>query len=174
MKGVIFVNGYFLKTADIDGTPKCRIMIRPQIKNRIFDRMGEGYKHLIDPYHFLGRSPFDIPVKTEERPPAVLRRNGELYELQLAIPGFKKDEIHISVDNGVLLVKGERKEKRGETDDELVWEEFNYSYFEREFKMAETIAQEKIEARLEDGILYLRFIDVPKDEEKRFRSIAIE
>jgi len=52
-------------------------------------------------------------------------------------------------------------------------EEFNYAFFEREFRLNERIAREKIEARLEDGILYLTFIDVPKEEEKRFRDIKV-
>lgn len=148
-------------------------MIRPRLKNRTFDRFGEGYKNLIDPYHFLGLSPFDIPVKQQDVPPAVLKRNGSLYELQLAVPGFKKNEIHIQVENAVLTIKGEKQEKKKEDVEEMLWEEFNYAFFEREFRLNERIAREKIEARLEDGILYLTFIDVPMEEEKRFRDIKV-
>ena len=150
-------------------------MWRPNIRNRAFDRMGEGFAPLIDPEHFLGRSAFDIPRREDKYCPAAnLKQEGELYVLELAVPGFDREEIEITVENDILAVRGEKSksEKIGKGAG-FILEEFGYDSFERMFKLAPSIAHEKITARYENGILRLTFTDVPKEEEKTYQTVKV-
>lgn len=150
-------------------------MWRANIKNRAFDRMGERYARLIDPYHFLGRSAFDVPRAKGENFPAVnIKKEGELFVLELAVPGFTKEEIEIVVENDVMTIRGEKSAiAQPEKDTEFILEEFDFDTFERKFRLAPSIAHEKITAEYDHGILRLTFIDVPKEEEKNYQTVKV-
>jgi HSP20 family protein len=151
-------------------------MWRPNIKNRAFDRMGERYAHVIDPDHFLGRSAFDIPWRRKKGfPPVNLKKEKELFIIEMAVPGFEKDEIEILLDDDILTVRGEKsKSEKATKDEEFILEEFDFDSFERKFKLAASVAHEKITAKYDSGILRLTFIDVPEEEEKGFQTIKVE
>ena len=147
-------------------------MLRAPIQNRAFDRMGERWARLIDPYHFLGRSSFDVHMK-EGRPPVNIIKNGKLFEMEIMVPGFKKGELDISVESGVLTIKGEKDVNHEDRDGVFVLEEFDFSSFERKFKLADSIKREKISARYENGILRLTFVDVPEEEETDRQTVEV-
>lgn len=149
-------------------------MWRPNISNRSFDRMGERYAHLIDPYHFLGRSALEWPHNKQFVPPVNFRKSDQLFVLEIAIPGFTKEEIEITVNDDILKVRGEKAQKEPSPDKELILEEFNYDAFERSFKLATGLGHEKIKASLQSGILSLEFIDVPEAEEKMYQKIPVQ
>ncbi|NBC06402.1 MAG: Hsp20 family protein [Bacteroidetes bacterium] len=147
-------------------------MLRAPIQNRAFDRMGERWARLIDPYHFLGRSSFDVHLK-EGRPPVNIIKNGKLFEMEIMVPGFKKGELDVSVDSGVLTIKGEKNVSHEDREGVFVLEEFDFSSFERKFKLADSIKREKISARYENGILRLTFVDVPEAEETDRQTVEV-
>ena len=149
-------------------------MIRANLKNRTFDRMGERFAPLVNPYHFLGRSAFDIPWHiTKKIPPVNLKKSDQLFEILIAIPGFAKEDIEVKVKDDILTVRGERKNLTEETNDEYVIKEFSLDSFERKFKLSAGIGHEKIKAKYENGILKLTFFDVPGEEEKWYKKIEV-
>ena len=149
-------------------------MWRPNISNRSFDRMGERYAKLIDPHHFLGRSAFDIPWKEENLIPAAnFRKEDRLFKLELMIPGFKKEEIRITLIDGILTVKGEKTLKEAKKSKSYILEEFTMDAFERSFRLAPSIAKEKIFAEYANGVLTLTFVDVPPEEEKERQVVKV-
>ncbi len=147
-------------------------MWRPKIKNRAFDRMGEEYAKLIDPNHFLGRSAFDIHYK--KVPPVNIIQEGALFEMEVMVPGFKKEELEVTVKDDILTIRGEKSLSRTDKDGQYILEEFDFDTFERKFKLANAIGHEKITAKYENGILRLSFTDVPKEEEKAYKKVAVE
>lgn len=149
-------------------------MWRPKIKNRAFDRMGERYAPFIDPDHFLGRSAFDIHRKKEEKiPPVNIRHDGKIFDLELAVPGFKKDEIHITVKDAILTIRGEKSKKESAAKSKYIIEEFEFDSFKRSFRLVSEVACEKINAKYKNGILTLTFIDVPVEEEKSYQEVEV-
>ena len=153
-------------------------MWRPDIKNRAFDRMGERYAPIIDPDHFLGRSAFDIE-RPGTFPKANLKqkgKNGEIFELELAVPGFAKEEIEIQMQDDILTIRGKKSKPVAIEEEvhEFLIEEFAVDSFERTFRVAASVAHEKITAKYENGILKLTFIDVPKEEEKFFQTVKVQ
>ncbi|MCB0586866.1 MAG: Hsp20/alpha crystallin family protein [Phaeodactylibacter sp.] len=147
-------------------------MWRAKIKNRSFDRMGEEYARLIDPNHFLGRSAFDIHYKN--MPPVNIIQEGKLFEMEVIVPGFTKEELAVTVKDDILTIRGEKSVAPEDKKGEYILEEFGLDSFERKFKLARAIGHEKITAKYENGILRLTFIDVPKEEEKAYKKVAVE
>ena len=98
------------------------------------------------------------------------------YEVDIDLPGFKKDEINAQLDNGYLTIsaaKGldkDEKDKKGK----YIRKERYAGAMSRSFYVGEGITQEDIKAKYEDGILRL---SVPKKEAKAVENkkyIAIE
>ena len=85
------------------------------------------------------------------------------------MPGVKADDLKIDLRDNVLTLTGlvEEPEKPGETE---VLREYYCGTFFRQFTLAETIDQAKIDARLTDGVLRL---ELPKVERARPRQITV-
>ena len=95
--------------------------------------------------------------------PAVnIKENEGNFELELAIPGFKKEDFNIELDNDVLTISSEVKKESDANDENYTRREFSFSSFRRSFTLPETVDNGKINANYEDGILKLT---LPKREE---------
>lgn len=86
------------------------------------------------------------------------------------LPGLKKEDISINIEDNVLSVSGERK-----TEDEVKKENYyrrerSYGMFKREFTLPSTVDHEKIKADFKDGVLK---IEIPKPEEKKPKTITV-
>lgn len=79
----------------------------------------------------------------------------------MELPGIKPDQVEITTDNGVLTIRGERKETRQEGDDKARYHivERNYGNFARSFQLPTGLDQSKIDASFDDGVLT---IHIPK------------
>lgn len=148
-------------------------MFRPKIRNHAFERMGENFAHLIDPDHFLGRSAFDIKYKKDLPAANIIHKDEKIFELELAVPGFTKDELEVLVSNGILTIRGEKSKSDQKIRSKFILEEFDFRSFERCFRLAENIAHENIDAHYENGILKLTFIDVPEEDERTYRKVKV-
>jgi len=107
--------------------------------------------------------------------PAVnIKENEKDFELELAVPGRKKEDFNIEVDNNVLTVSSELKTEKEVSEENYTRREFGYSSFKRAFTLPETIDEDKIKADYVDGIL---MFTLPKRKEalpKPKRLIALK
>jgi len=95
--------------------------------------------------------------------PAVnIKENETGFELELAVPGFKKEDFKIEVDNEVLTISSEAKTENNEVEEKFTRKEFSYAAFKRVFTLPKTVDGSKIDATYESGILK---IALPKKEE---------
>ena len=92
------------------------------------------------------------------------------YFVSLELPGLKKEDIKISLHEGVLTVSGERKDERTFKDGEVFRSERFFGKFERSVKLLATVDSGKIVANYKDGILT---IELPKAEESNPKEIAV-
>src|SRR5690606_17670429 len=124
---------------------------------------------------FMGPDWFGGTDKWNTSVPAVnIKDNTESFELELAVPGMKKDDFTVEIDNDVLTISSEMKSENEEKKDKYTRKEFSYSSFKRAFTLPETVDGAKIDAKYEDGILKLT---LPKKQEalpkpKRLISIG--
>ncbi len=84
------------------------------------------------------------------------------FKLELAIPGQKKEDFKVEVDNDVLTISMESRDENEDTRGEYTRREFRYASFKRAFTLPESVNQDRIEADYKDGIL--KFV-LPKKEE---------
>ena len=105
-----------------------------------------------------------------------VHEHDDKYELDIDLPGFKKDEIKLSLENGYLSVsaaKGldkEEKDKKGK----LIRQERYAGAMQRSFYVGDAVKQEDVKAKFEDGVLKL---SIPKNEAEKLpekQYIAIE
>ncbi|GAK95307.1 small heat shock protein [Nonlabens ulvanivorans] len=84
------------------------------------------------------------------------------FELELVIPGFKKEDVSIEVDQDVLTISSEVKDEYEEKTEQFTRREFSLSSFKRSFNLPDSVNQDHIAAEYKDGILNLT---LPKKEE---------
>jgi len=96
------------------------------------------------------------------KPAANVREDEKDYTIELALPGFSKEEITISFENEILTVTAGHQPKEDEKGPKYTWNEFGYkSKYERSFQLPETVDADAIGAVFENGIL---LVSLPKKE----------
>ncbi|MGB6152150.1 MAG: Hsp20/alpha crystallin family protein [Pricia sp.] len=102
-----------------------------------------------------------------------IKETPDAYFVEMAVPGLKKSDFNIDLDNQVLSISTETEEENEHHDGNYTRREFGYSSFKRTFTLPETVEDGKIEAKYNEGILS---VHLPKKEEakqKPARSIKI-
>ena len=112
--------------------------------------------------------------RVEFSPKVNIKESDDGYSMDIVVPGFKKTDFVIDLDNEILSVSAEVKTEEKHRDDHFTRKEFKLASFKRTFTLPETIEADKIEANYSDGILNLT---IPKKEEakpKPARTITIK
>jgi HSP20 family protein len=94
------------------------------------------------------------------------------FEISVELPGVDEKDVSVSVDRGVLSIKGEKKAEREEKKKDFHLTERSYGSFERSFHLPEAADQQKISADFDNGVLK---VVVPKSATNKpsERKIAI-
>lgn len=88
------------------------------------------------------------------------------YEIEVALPGVKKEDISIHFQEGRLTIMGERKFERKGNNMRYQMLETQYGSFTRTFQLPDNVEPKSIKAEMEDGML---LVTVPKDEKKTMK-----
>ena len=99
----------------------------------------------------------------------VLENENEII-LEAELPGMKKDEIDIQLDDGALILRGERKIESSQNGPRFLRMERQYGAWRRSFQIEVPIDVERINADYTDGVLTVR---LPKLQESQARRIEI-
>jgi HSP20 family protein len=92
--------------------------------------------------------------------------------IEAELPGMKKEDVKVTVEDGVLMIRGERKQETEEKKKNYHRVERVYGSFSRAFTLGENIDKDNIEAKYEDGVLHLT---LPKVEPvKNVKEIALK
>jgi HSP20 family protein len=95
------------------------------------------------------------------------------FRIELAAPGLVKEDFKVNLEKDLLTISVKKEANTEEETDTYRRREFNYSSFERSFRLPETVDAEKIDAKYDNGVL---LIALPKKEaaiEKPAREIEI-
>jgi HSP20 family protein len=131
--------------------------------NRMLNSLGRGFN-------------FDRDVDQELEnavwsPLTDISETDDEYVMKMDLPGVKKDDVKISVQNGELIISGERKEEKEEKKTQHHRIERNYGKYYRSFTLPENVDEENIEAEFNDGSLTVK---VPKTEEAKPKEIDVK
>lgn len=101
-------------------------------------------------------------VDSDSKIPSVnISETEKEFKIEMAAPGFDKNDFNIETQEGMLTISAEKKSEEEEEKKNYHRKEFTYSRFSRSFQLPENSLDEKIEAKYADGILK---ITLPKKE----------
>lgn len=106
-------------------------------------------------------------------PAANISETEKEYKIELAIPGFKKDQVKVNLKNDVLTISAETKEEKEQKSKRYTRKEFSYNSFTRSFQLPKAANGEKIEAKYEDGLLKLNIAKKEEVIKKAAKEIKI-
>ena len=107
---------------------------------------------------FLDNLLSDLPVVNNNSmtfPAVNISETNDNYELEFNVPRRKKEDFKITVDKNILTVSFERKEESKDETKQFIKREFVTQSFKRSFTLDEKINADDINAKYENGILYL-------------------
>lgn len=132
--------------------------MRPHILHNGLHRIGDRPARILDNERFLSRDPFDDLWMTRPATAAAnVKASQETYDLEIALPGFTREEITIEVDDQYLNVIAEKKDaKEVKKEPNYIRREYNTRSLYRTFDLPKHIKREDIKAWLENGILRIK------------------
>ena len=125
-----------------------------------------GFDDMFD--HF--ESMFDVP--TVNYPPYNLVKTGDnKFNIEVALAGFNKKDINVSVENGMLTIESKQEDKSKDKDGEVIHKGISKRYFKRSFTIADDV--EIKGAELKDGLLKVSMEKIIPDA-KKLKTITIK
>ena len=106
-------------------------------------------------------------------PKVNIKESADAFMVEMAVPGLKKSDFQLDLDNQSLSISTERKEENEHQEDNYTRREFGYSSFKRTFTLPESVNDEKINAKYQDGILSILLPKKEEAKQKPARSIKI-
>ena len=116
---------------------------------------------------------FDGGTRFEWSPSVDISETGQEYLIRAGLPAVKKEDVHITFENGMLTVSGERKQKEEEKKEKFHRVETYYGSFSRSFTLPENVDAAAIRAESKDGIITIH-VPKTKTEVKKPKEIKIQ
>ena len=96
--------------------------------------------------------------------------NDDAFVIKAEIPGINKDDVKVSLDNGVLTLQGERRQERDEKGWRFHRMERSYGHFMRSFTLPGNVDAEHLKASFHNGLLE---VDIPKLEKATRHAVQV-
>ena len=104
---------------------------------------------------------FDEDFFNETAPPVNISETNKTFQLELSVPGMKKEDFKIEMEDRVLTISSEKEEERKEEDKNYRRMEFSCSSFTRSFTLPDNVDENNIHAKYSNGMLE---VTLPKKE----------
>lgn len=130
--------------------------------DRLFDEMmGRGMRRIAD----------EDRVRGSWSPAVNIMEKKDAIQITADLPGMKAEDVEVTVDNGVLTIRGERKLEEATEGETYHRIERVYGVFERTFTLPNSVDTTKIEAKFTNGEMV---VSLPKREESKPRSVKVK
>lgn len=103
-----------------------------------------------------------VPTFSGTLPAVNIKELDSQFEIELAVPGMKKDDFEIEVEDGVLSISSTQEEEQVNEKGKFTRREFSYSSFRRSFTLPDSVNPTKIDASYKEGVL---LVLLPKHKE---------
>jgi HSP20 family protein len=111
----------------------------------------------------------------EEKAPALpaidVKETDGAILVEAELPGFKKSEIEVRVERGILHISAERKPEKGDMAKDVHRLERRYGRMQRLLALPETVESEKVEAAYREGVL---IVTLPKKPAAKSKAVAVK
>ncbi len=120
-----------------------------------------------------------LPVKadivqemvTDWAPIVDISETDAAYVIKGEIPGVKKEDVKVTIEDGMLTMRGERKQEKEDKDEKYHRIERSYGSFMRSFRLPDDADESAIKAEFKDGLIC---VTLPKSEQAKNKPKAIE
>ncbi|AHB86030.1 Heat shock protein [Ruegeria pomeroyi DSS-3] len=99
--------------------------------------------------------------------------NEDAYDIAMELPGVSEEDIELSVENGVVTIRGEKRTHERKKGDTWYFSERQYGAFRRSFRLPDDAEAGKAEAKMKDGVLHVRVPKRAKEASAVAQKIAI-
>ena len=129
-------------------------------KNHVPDMMDQFFRNDFLSSFFSDGADYTVPAVN-------IKELEKGFEIEVAVPGLRKEDFSITLDKGLLTISSESKMENKEESDKYTRREFSFNSFRRSFNLPDSVDMDKIKARHENGILT---IVLPKIDEAKMKS----
>ena len=99
--------------------------------------------------------------------------DGKAYVLSMELPGVSEADVELSVEDGVVTIRGEKKTEEEKKGDTWYFSERQYGAFRRSFRLPEDADAHGVSAHMKDGVLTVRVPKLAKPAADKARKIEI-
>jgi HSP20 family protein len=132
-----------------------------EIVEKVEDKVEKGLEVVKDTLHNVASH---LPLAN------LAKHSNDTFTIEVDLPGVKKEDIELKIEDDYLTVTAVRKYKNEVKEDDYYLCESNFGVISRSFVLSDNIDRDKIQAKFEDGRLYLT---LEKVESKKTKSITI-
>lgn len=119
----------------------------------------------------LQRAGLQEPLTAQDWSPKVdIVETESKFEIKAELPEVNREDVHVSIDNGVMTIKGERKQEKEEKGKTFHRIERHFGSFSRSFTLPDNVDQDRIKAAFKDGVMT---VELPKNAESKPKSISV-
>jgi HSP20 family protein len=133
-----------------------------EVAKKVEDKVEKGLEVVKDTFNNVASH---LPLAN------LAKHNNDTFTIEVDLPGVKKEDIELKVEDDYLTVTAIRRYKNEVKEDDYYLCESNFGVISRSFVLSDNIDREKIQAKLEDGRLYLT---MEKVESKKTKNISIK
>ena len=133
-----------------------------------YQRPGSGFSRLLNLNSELDRL-FQTSVQAWA-PALDVHEDKDKFTVNLELPGLKREDINVHLEDGTLIISGERKSETVGEDTEIHRQERYYGKFSRALTLPVTVSIDQVKASFKDGILT---VTLPKAEEAKPKQIDV-
>lgn len=143
-----------MATTDIAKSPETSVTQRRDMFSAIRDEMDRVFDQF---ERGLPRWPSLLRRGNGDRsivvPELDVRENTNSLTIEAELPGVEEKDVSVTVANGVLTIKGEKKQQKEEKTESYYLTERSYGAFERSLRLPDSIDEAKVEAKFHKGVL---------------------
>lgn len=136
-----------------------------------FEEMMNRYNRLFGLSRPVEREGRDLFSRSDWAPAVDIKETPEAFLVEAELPGMAKDDVKVTVHDGVLTIQGERKSEEESKDRKHHRIERVYGSFLRRFTLPDNVDENSVSAKFKDGLLTLT---IQKAEPKEPKAIEVE
>ncbi len=133
-----------------------------------FREVGEMFRQYSP---FLSRGLRRMGDRGDWTPVADIIETEKEYVIKAELPEVNKEDVKVTLDNGVITISGERRQSKEQTDENEIRVESFYGTFSRSFSLPENVDVKSVRAESKDGVLRIR---IPKTQTTTSKPVTIE
>lgn len=139
---------------------------------REFDDLSKRFGQLFGNLTRWNGDPFETLASANWAPACDITETDKEYRIRVELPNVTKDDVHVTLENGILTIQGERREEKEDKGTKVHRRELSYGSFQRRFTMPEDVSEGKIDASFKNGMLEV-LIPRSKTAARKSKEISI-